>query len=95
MTDLKNYLRCPIVNGRVNKTIFHRLIENTNEQLAKWKASSISQAGRAILINANISAKPNFLMQSFMLPAQMHKELDKTNRRFFGNKDANYSPLIG
>lgn len=95
MTNLEKYLGCPIINGRVDRSTFNELLENTNQQLSKWKANSISQSGRTVLINANLSAKPNYILQSFMLPAMVHKELDRTNRCFLWNKEPNYTPLIG
>ena len=95
MTNLENYLGCPIINGRVCKETFSDILGKTNAQLSKWKANSISQAGRAVLIKSNLAAKPNYLMQSFMLPAQIHKELDRTNRCFLWNKDPKHSPLVG
>lgn len=94
MTNLEKYLGYPIINGRGNKTTFNELLENTGKQLSKWKANLISQAGRSVLINSNLSAKPNFVMQSFTLPSQVHKELDQTNRCFCYNKEQNQSLLI-
>lgn len=91
----RKYFGCPMINGRVDKLIFNELLEKTNQQLSKWKANSISQAGRTVFINANMSVKPNFIMQSFILPVKVHKELDRTNRCSFWNKEPNYSPLIG
>lgn len=49
LTNLDKYLGCPIINGRVNKTIFNKIIENINSQLTKWKANSLSHASRSVL----------------------------------------------
>ena len=83
---LDKYLGCPIINGRVTKDSFRDIITSSQSQLAKWKASSLSQEGRATLIRSNLSARPNFLMQNFMLPSSIHRDLDKINRQFFWNK---------
>ena len=94
-TSLEKYLGCPIINGRVNKETFKDIIISTQNQLTKWKASAISQEGRATLIRANLAAKPNHVMQSFMLPSSIHQDLNKKNKNFFWNKGEHHSPLIG
>jgi len=91
--SLDKYLGYPIINWKVNKKTFKDVIINTKNQLTKWKASSLSQEGRATLIRSNFSAKPNFLMQSFMLPTSIHEKLDRTNRIFYWNKGNRHSPL--
>ena len=95
MTDLEKYLGCPIINGKVNKDTFRDTVGNVKDQLTKWKANSLSQAGRTTLIQANLTAKPNYLMQSFLLPSNIHKELDQVNRSFLWNKGPEHKPLIG
>lgn len=94
-TNLEKYLGCPIINGRVNKETFEGVIRKSKSQLSKWKANALSQEGRSTLIRLYLSTKSKFIMQSFMLNNKVHNELDKTNRNFFWNKDANYKPLIG
>ena len=93
--SLDKYLGCPIINKRVNSNTFSEIVTKTKQQLTKWKANSLSQAGRATLIRTNLSAKPNFIMQSFMVHNSNHHDLDTINRTFFWNKEPNYSPLIG
>ena len=74
---LDKYLGCPIINGRVNRTTFEETVTKTRQQLTKWKANTLSQEGRATLIRSNLAAKPNYIMQNFMLPTKIHKELDQ------------------
>ena len=66
--DLGSYLGCPIIQDRVTKETFASVVTRANSQLTKWKANSLSQAGRAVLIQANLATKANFQMQSFCLP---------------------------
>lgn len=80
---LDKYLGCPIINGKVNKDTFKEVILSTNNQLTKWKASSLSQEGRATLIQSNLFVKPNYIMKIFMLPTSIHSELNQTNRIFY------------
>lgn len=56
--SLRSYLGCPIINSRVSKNTFGSVIEKSRGQLSKWKSNSLSlslsQAGRAILIQSNL-----------------------------------------
>lgn len=74
---------------------FEDVMCRTRSQLTECRASSLSPEGRATMIKANLSVKPNYLMQSFMLPTEIHKERDQINRTFIWNKNHNFKPLIG
>ncbi len=93
---LEKYLGIPIVRGRINNSVFEDVVSNLKTHISRWKASTLSQAGRAVLINANISSKSYYLMQSFLLPKGILEKLDKINKDFFWNKIQNdrYHPLI-
>lgn len=81
--SLGKYLGCPVITERVTNETFGEVVANSQNQLSKWKANSLSQAGRTILIQANFSSKASFQMQSFLLPAANTCSLDKINRNFF------------
>ena len=66
--DLGDYLGCPIISSRVTKETFAKLTTKVGQQLPKWKANSLSQAGQTILIQSNLATKANYQMQSFILP---------------------------
>ena len=93
-TNLENYLGCPIVNGRMNKRTFEELIIKSKKQLQKWKANTLSQEGRSLLIKTNLCAKPLYTMQSFLLPKSILKELDDINKQFYWNKGEKHRALI-
>lgn len=94
-TNLEKYLVCPIINGRVNKKTFKDTILSIKKSTDEMESFTLSQEGRATLTRSNLSAKPNYIMSSFMLPTAIHNEFDKTNRIFFWNKGDNHIPLIG
>ena len=81
--NLESYLGCPIFNGRANNRVFESVITKSKDQLKSWKANSLSQEGRSLLIKTNLSAKPTFTMQAFMLPKLLLRDLDKVNRDFY------------
>ena len=94
---LESYLGCPIIDRRVTKETFMPIVDKVQNQLPKRKANSLSQAGRAILLQANLASKANYQMQSFLLPKIILSKLDSYYRNFFWNKDSNSktSNLIG
>ena len=95
-TNLEKYLGIPILKGRVCNAVFDENINKMKKQLSAWKANSLSQAGRTVLINANLNAQTNYLMHSFLLPKGVLEQIDKVNKNFFWNKlpSQNYHPLI-
>ena len=94
--DLCTYLGCPLITKRFNANTFGQVVEALKNQLPKWKANSLSQAGRSVLIQSCLSAKVNHQMQIFLLPSTS-SQLDKVCQIFFGNKDpeAKSPNLIG
>ena len=94
---LGKYLGCPLISERVTKSTFSEVVESSMLQLSKWKANSLSHAGRAVLVQSNLAAKPSFMMQSFSLPGGVLHDLDKINRNFLWNKspDCRSANLIG
>lgn len=60
--SLGNYWACPIINGKVTNATFGDVQERFSSQLAKWRANSLFQAGRTILIQSNLAPKANYQM---------------------------------
>ena len=94
--SLEKYLEIPIIKGRVNNNTFSEAVSNIKQQSSRWKANSFSQAGRTILIQSNLSSNNNYLMQSFLLPKGVLKQMEKVYSDFFLNKlqSIRYQPLI-
>ncbi|XP_048502732.1 uncharacterized protein LOC125498547 [Beta vulgaris subsp. vulgaris] len=95
--SLGDYLGCPVITSKMTKETFTPVLNKTINQLPKWKANTLSQAGRSVLLQSNLASKSNYQMQSFLLPKHILENLDKTYKIFFWNKDhLNKSPnLIG
>lgn len=95
--DLGEYLGCPVISARVTKETFGQVLAQVDSQLPKWKANSLSQAGRTVLIQSNLATKTDFQMQSFYLPKSILNNLDKSYRNFFWNKNplSSSSNLVG
>ena len=58
--NLGDYLGYPVIDFRVTKETFRSVLPQTTDQLSKWKANTLSQAGRSILIQANLASKASF-----------------------------------
>lgn len=67
------------------------LIQKITKKLAMWKAPMLSIGGRVTLINATLTAMPVYMMQTFMMPKWVIKQIDKVRRRFLwhGHKEQN------
>ena len=68
------------------------------KQLAKWKANSLSQAGRCTLIHSNLQSKANYIMQSFLLLKGICDQIDTINKNFFLEQNGWYvssTPQLG
>ena len=84
--SLGKYMGCLIISSKVTNSTFMDIQEKVSAQLSKWKANSLSQAGRTVLIQSNLATKANFQMQAFSLPPTILSSLDKSYRNFFWNK---------
>jgi len=83
---LGKYLGCASFQGRPTLEIFQNLSQKAQTKLTTWKASSLSKAGRVVLIQSNLEALPSHTMQCFQLPASIASDLDRINREFFWKK---------
>ena len=94
--DLGEYLGCPVISIRVTKKKFGKVVAQVDSQLPKWKANSLSQGGRIVLIQSNLATKANFQMQSFFLPKSILNKLDKSYWIFWNkNSLSSSSNLVG
>ena len=61
-SSLESYLGCPIFYRRVTNETFMPIVNKVQTQLPKWKTNSLSQAGRVVLLQANLASKANYQM---------------------------------
>ncbi|XVF36716.1 hypothetical protein REPUB_Repub19eG0082000 [Reevesia pubescens] len=87
-SDLGNYLGVPLLAKRVNKHTYSFFIDKVSKRLASWKASQLSFAGRATLVQAVTSTIATYAMQSTKLHVSVTHEIDRLNRNFlWGSTD--------
>lgn len=80
--QLGKYLGTQLVQGRFSKDYYKELIVKVETKLSRWKASSMSLAGRATLARSVLQSIPVFSMQTALLPRLVIQKLDKAVRDF-------------
>jgi hypothetical protein len=77
------YLGLPILMGNCKKRAFHGTIEKVQSRIEGWRAKTLSQAGRLVLIKSVVVALPSYAMSSFLLPNSFCSELDRIFKNFW------------
>lgn len=80
--DLGKYLGVPLLHKRINKTMFHELVDNVSRKVRKWQLNRISLAGRLMFCKSMIPLMPIYLMQSMGIPKGICDNLGKIGRKF-------------
>ncbi|PKI54066.1 hypothetical protein CRG98_025560 [Punica granatum] len=62
--DLGKYLGISIVHGRVQRTLFHSMLERVRNRLNGWSASSLTMAGPVTLVQSVLQSIPTYQMQN-------------------------------
>lgn len=52
--DLGVYLGVPTINGRTCKDDYQYIVDKINSKLSRWKANTLSIAGRNVLAQASL-----------------------------------------
>lgn len=80
--NLGRYLGIPVLHKRVTRDTFRYILDGMKKKLATWKASSLTLAGRRVLVQSVLSSMPVYTMQAIALLASTCKEADKLCRDF-------------
>lgn len=80
--SIGNYLGIPITGKRVNRHDCQFIVDKLNSKLSAWKAKFLSHAGRVVLTKSVLNAMINYYSSSILLPASIHKEIDRICRKF-------------
>jgi hypothetical protein len=77
------YLGLPLIIGKSRKETFQPIVEKVMMRINGWKAKTLSQAGRTVLIKATASAMPAYTMSTHLLPDNICSKLDKMFKDFW------------
>jgi hypothetical protein len=58
-------------------TAFNDLLDRVFGKIEGWRAKTLSQAGRTVLIKSVASTIPSYAMSSFLLPRSISTSLDR------------------
>jgi hypothetical protein len=61
------YLGLPILMGNSKKRVFQGIIDKVLGRIEGWRAKTLSQAGRLVLIKLVAAALPSYVISSFLL----------------------------
>ncbi|KAL0430488.1 UNVERIFIED_CONTAM: putative mitochondrial protein [Sesamum radiatum] len=77
------YLGLPAVTFRSKKALFSALRDRIWRRIQGWHEKSLSQAGKAVLIQAVVQAIPSYAMSCFRLPKTLIQEFQAMAANFF------------
>jgi hypothetical protein len=63
------HLGLPLLFGASRKEAFQPLLDKVLSKLNGWRAKTLSQAGRTVLIKSTAAAIPTYAMSTFLLPS--------------------------
>jgi hypothetical protein len=63
--------------GNSKKRAFQGIIDKVLGKIAGWRAKTLSQAGRLVLIKSVAAVLPSYAMSFFLLPTSLCSELDR------------------
>lgn len=70
------YLGLPTFMGKSKKRIFSNLLDKLQKKLKGWKALTLSQGTREVLIKSIAQALPIYVMSCFALPMSICHDLE-------------------
>lgn len=85
---MDKYLGCLNIDRcKLSATEFDFIKANLYKKLAGWKARTLSVAGKAVLVKANLTGMSQYYINQLKFPKTQCKYIDKMNRDFFWNNN--------
>lgn len=82
----EKHLGLPFCIPKSKISAFNDLVSKIKSKLSSWKAKTISQVGKTILITAVASALPSYSMSTFLIPKSICSKIDACFRKFWWGK---------
>jgi len=82
MTSAPFDLGLPLGFGSSRKEAFQPLLDKVLSKINGWRAKTLSQAGRTVLLKATVAAIPTYAMSTFLLPSSFCRTLDRRFKDF-------------
>lgn len=81
------YLGAQLIHGRVKKSTYDSILIKMRKKLAKWKAKTLSLAGRITLAMSVLMAMPSYIIQTTLPPRGVCDDINKIVRSFIWGDD--------
>lgn len=81
--DVGKYLGLPKHFGRKKKDLFSSIVDRMKQKAISYSTQFLSTAGKAIMLQAILSAVPTFAMTCFLLPISLCKRIQSVLTRFW------------
>jgi hypothetical protein len=85
------YLGLPLFFGKSKSANFKDTLDKVSGKIEGWRAKTLSQVGRTVLIKSVASTIPAYAMSSFLLPSSITNFLDKIFKIFWWGFPVNKS----
>jgi hypothetical protein len=69
--------------GSSKGAAFQSVIDSIQHKMEGWRAKTLSQAGRLVLIKVVAADIPSYAMSTFLLPKGLCKKLDQVFKNFW------------
>ncbi|XP_059451183.1 uncharacterized protein LOC132181985 [Corylus avellana] len=77
------YLGLPILMGNSKRDAFNFILDKVLSKMEGWRAKTLSQAGRLVLIKSIAATIPSYAMSTFLLPSSFCSQLDRSFKNFW------------
>jgi hypothetical protein len=77
------HLGLPMFFGRSKQNSFMDILDKVHNKIEGWRAKSLSQAGKSVLLKVVASTIPSYAMSSFLFPEILCHRLDTAFKNFW------------
>jgi hypothetical protein len=75
------HIGLPILFGKYKTAAFFDILEKIQVKIEGGRANTLSQVGRIVLIKNVALAIPSYVISSFMMPANLNNQMDKSFKK--------------
>lgn len=85
------YLGLPSLVGRSKKKVFGFIKDKVWKKVQGWRAKSISQAGKTVLIKNGTQSIPSYCMSCFLIPKTLCQEIERILKKFWWSSNKRHN----
>ena len=91
-----NYLGIPLGANMKKAASWKQVLDKVQQRLKSWKSSSLSKAGRLIMIKSVLNSLPIYYLSLFKIPRKVADDIVRIQRNFLwnGDKEGRFIPLV-